>query len=46
MDSRTGCATGCLGILVAIVTANPLIGAIVIVGAYVLDRILVRRRRR
>jgi hypothetical protein len=44
MRCGTGCAAGCLGVLVAIVTANPLIGAIVIVGAYVLDRILGRRR--
>ena len=43
METRTGCALGCLGILAAIATANPLTGAIVIVGGYVLDRILRRR---
>jgi hypothetical protein len=31
-------------VLVAIVTANPLVGAIVVVGAFVLDRL--RRPRR
>ena len=45
MGCQSGCAVGCLGVLVAIATANPLFGAIVIVGAYVLDRIFGRRRR-
>jgi hypothetical protein len=45
MGCGIGCAVGCLGILVAILTANPLIGAIVIVGAYVADRLLGGRKR-
>jgi hypothetical protein len=44
MGCRNGCALGCLGILVAIVTANPIIGAIIVVGGWVLDRMLGRRR--
>lgn len=45
MGCGTGCAVGCFGVLVAIVTANPLIGLLVIVGAFVLDRLVPRRRR-
>lgn len=45
MGCGTGCAVGCLGVLVAIVTANPIFGAMVIVGAWVLDKITGKRRR-
>jgi Flp pilus assembly pilin Flp len=38
MGCREGCAVGCLGVLVAVVAANPLIGAIVVVGGWVLNR--------
>lgn len=44
MSCGTGCAAGILGLLVAIATANPLFGAIVVVGAYVADRIVRRRQ--
>lgn len=44
MSCGTGCAAGCLGVLVAVATANPLFGAIVVVGAYVADRVFRRRR--
>jgi hypothetical protein len=32
-------------VLVAIMTANPIFGAIIIVGAFVLERLTGRRRR-
>ncbi len=44
MGCANGCAIGCLGILVAIVTANPLIGAVVFLGGWVVDRMLRRRK--
>lgn len=44
MSCGTGCAAGILGLLVAIATANPLFGAIVVVAAYVADRIVRRRQ--
>jgi hypothetical protein len=43
MSCGTGCAAAILGLLVAIATANPLFGAIVVVGADVADKILRRR---
>jgi hypothetical protein len=44
MGCREGCGLGCLGVLIGIVTANPLIGAIVFVGGYVAARLSRRRR--
>lgn len=44
MGCGTGCGAGCLAVLVALVTANPLFGAIVLVGAFVLSRLTGRRR--
>ena len=43
MSCGTGCAAGILGVLVAVATANPLFGLIVIVGAFVVDRLFKRR---
>jgi hypothetical protein len=43
MSCGTGCAAGILGVLVAIATANPLFGLIVVVGAFLIDRL--RRHR-
>lgn len=44
MGCGTGCAVGCLGVLAAIVTANPLVGALVIAGAFVVERLFPKRR--
>jgi len=44
MGCRNGCALGCLGILVAVVTANPLIGIVIVVGGWLLDRMFGRKR--
>lgn len=42
MGCGTGCAAAILGVLVAVATANPLIGAIVLVGTIVANRLLRR----
>ena len=44
MGCSQGCAVGCLGVAAGIVTANPLVGLAVIIGAYIIARMDRRKR--